>query len=148
VDLNLIARETAALVDHDARSQDVEIVLELAEGLPAVQGERVLLEQVVFNLVRNAMDAVLAGSGERRVTLRTSSDAQLVYVEVSDSGPGVDPALGEHIFDSFVTNKQGGLGMGLAISRSIVEAHGGTLRYANNPGGGATFTFSLAREAC
>jgi PAS domain S-box-containing protein len=148
VDLNLIARETAALVDHDARSQDVEIVLELAEGLPAVQGERVLLEQVVFNLVRNAMDAVLAGSGEHRVTLRTSSDAQLVYVEVSDSGPGVDPALGEHIFDSFVTNKQGGLGMGLAISRSIVEAHGGTLRYANNPGGGATFTFSLAREAC
>jgi two-component system C4-dicarboxylate transport sensor histidine kinase DctB len=108
----------------------------------------VLLEQVVFNLVRNAMDAVLAGSGERRVTLRTFSDAQLVYLEVSDSGPGVDPALGEHIFDSFVTNKQGGLGMGLAISRSIVEAHAGTLRYANNPGGGATFTFSLAREAC
>jgi PAS domain S-box-containing protein len=148
VDLNLIARGTAALVDHDARSQDVEIVLELAEGLPAVQGDRVLLEQVVFNLVRNAMDAALSGSGERRVTLRTSSDAQLVYLEVSDSGPGVDPALGEHIFDSFVTNKQGGLGMGLAISRSIVEAHAGTLRYANNPGGGATFTFSLARVAC
>ena len=84
---------------------------------------------------------------ERRVTLRTAFDAQLVYVEVSDSGPGVDPALGERIFDSFVTSKQGGLGMGLAISRSIVEATGGTLRYVANPGGGATFTFSLAREA-
>ena len=148
VDLNLIARETTDLVDHEARSQSVEIVLQLAEGLPPVQGERVLLEQVVFNLVRNAIDAVLAGSGERRVTLRTSSDAQLVYVEVCDSGPGVDPALGEHIFDSFVTSKQGGLGMGLAISRSIVEAHGGSLRYAANPEGGATFTFSLSQEAC
>jgi PAS domain S-box-containing protein len=147
VDLNLIASETAALVDHDARAQDVEVVLELAEGLPPVQGERVLLEQVVFNLLRNAMDAVLTGSGERRVTLKTAFDAQLVYVEVSDSGPGVDPTLGERIFDSFVTSKQGGLGMGLAISRSIVEANGGTLRYAANPGGGATFTFSLAREA-
>jgi PAS domain S-box-containing protein len=144
VDLNLVARETDALVDHDARSHDVEIVLELAEDLPLVQGERVLLEQVVFNLLRNAIDAV-AGSGERRVTLRTFSDAQLVYVEVSDTGPGVDPALGEQIFSSFVTSKQGGLGMGLAISRSIVEAHGGSLRYASNPGGGATFTFSLAQ---
>ncbi|MDT3708207.1 MAG: ATP-binding protein [Thiobacillus sp.] len=144
VDLNLIARETVGLLDHDARAQGVEMVLELAGDLPAVQGERVLLEQVVFNLVRNAMDAVLAGSGERRVTLKTSSDAHLVYVEVSDTGPGVDPELGEHIFDSFVTGKQGGLGMGLAISRSIAEAHAGSLRYANRPGGGATFTFSLA----
>ena len=147
VDLNLVAGETAALVDHDARSHDVEIVLELAEGLPLVQGERVLLEQVAFNLLRNAIDAVLAGSGERRVTLRTFSDAQLVYVEVSDTGPGVDPALGEQIFSSFVTSKQGGLGMGLAISRSIVEALGGSLRYTSNPGGGATFTLSLAQVA-
>lgn len=147
VDLNQVARETAALVDHDARSHGVEIVLELAEGLPPVQGERVLLEQVAFNLLRNAIEAVLAGSGERRVALRTFSDAQLVYVEVSDTGPGVDPALGEQIFSSFVTSKQGGLGMGLAISRSIVEAHGGSLRYASNPGGGATFTFSLAQVA-
>jgi two-component system sensor kinase FixL len=145
LDLNLVARETAALVDHDARSHDVEIVLALAEGLPLVQGERVLLEQVIFNLLRNAIDAVLAGPGERRVMLRTFSDAQLVYVEVSDTGPGVNPALGEQIFSSFVTSKQGGLGMGLAISRSIVEAHGGSLRFASNPGGGATFTFSLAQ---
>lgn len=143
VDLNLVARETAALVDHDARSHGVEIVRELAEGLPLVQGERVLLEQVAFNLLRNAIDAALTGSGERRVTLRTFSDAQLVYVEVSDTGHGVDPALGEQIFSSFVTSKQGGLGMGLAISRSIVEAHGGSLRYASNPGGGTTFTFSM-----
>lgn len=151
VDLNLIVRETATLVDHEARSQEVKIDLELAEDLPSVQGDRVLLEQVVFNLVRNAMDAVLAQPGERRITLRTAFDAQLVYVEISDTGLGVDPALGEHIFDSFVTSKQEGMGMGmgmgLTISRSIIEAHAGTLRYTPNPGGGATFRFSLAREA-
>jgi len=147
VDLNQIARETADLVDHDARAQGVAVALDLAPALPVVQGERVLLEQVLFNLVRNAMEAVLAGTGERRVTLRTRADAQLVYVEVIDTGPGVDPALGDQIFDSFVTGRQGGLGMGLAISRSIVEAHGGSLRYAARPEGGAAFTFSLAREA-
>jgi len=147
VDMNLIAREVAALIDHEARSQKVGIVLELAEDLPPVLGERVLLEQVVFNLVRNAMDAVLPQSVERRVTLWTSFDAQRVYVEVSDTGPGVDPALGDLIFDSFVTSKQEGLGMGLTISRSIIEAHASTLRYARNPEGGSTFMFSLACEA-
>jgi two-component system sensor kinase FixL len=77
--------------------------------------------------------------------LRTSFDAQHVHVEVSDTGRGVDPALAERIFDSFVTGKEGGLGMGLSISRTIVEAHGGILRYAANPGGGSTFMFSLDR---
>ena len=147
VDLNTVLRETAALVEHEAKTQNVQIVLDLADELPPARGEKVLLEQVVLNLVRNAMDAVVTGGGERRVTLKTSADAHLVYVEVSDTGPGVDPALGQHIFDSFVTGKQGGLGMGLAISRSIVEAHAGTLRYATNPEGGAAFTFSLAQEA-
>ncbi|MDQ1314689.1 MAG: Histidine kinase [Pseudomonadota bacterium] len=147
VDLNLIAREVTALIDHEFRSREVGVFLELAEDLPQVQGDRVLLEQVIFNLARNAMDALLDQSGERRMTLRTTFDAHLVYFEVSDSGPGVDPALGEHVFDSFVTSKQEGLGMGLTISRSIIEAHAGTLRYTMNPGGGATFMFSLAREA-
>lgn len=147
VDLNQIARETAALLGHEARAHEVEIVEALAEALPPVQGDRVLLEQVVFNLVRNAMDAVSAEAGARRVTLATSADDRLVYVEVSDTGPGVDPAFAEHIFDSFVTGRRGGLGMGLAISRSIVEAHGGTLRYSATPGGGSTFAFSLAQEA-
>ncbi|MGK2953524.1 MAG: ATP-binding protein [Thiobacillus sp.] len=147
VDLNLIAREVTALIGHETRSQLVEIVLELAEELPSLQGERILLEQVVFNLVRNAMDAVLAQSGERRVVLKTTFDAHLVYFEVSDSGVGVDPALSDHIFDSFVTSKQEGLGMGLTISRSIIEAHAGNLRHIPNPAGGTTFMFSLAREA-
>jgi len=133
------------LLSHEARSQQVEIVLELAENLPPVHGERVLLEQVVFNLARNAMDAVLSQPGERRITLRTAFDGQLVHVEVSDTGSGVDAALADHIFDSFVTGKQGGMGLGLSISRSIIETHAGILRYAPNPGGGSTFMFSLTR---
>ena len=147
VDMNLIAREAAELISYEAKSHEVAIVLELADDLPAVHGDRVLLEQVVFNLLRNAVDAAVAQSGERKITLKTAFDAQQVRFEVSDSGPGVDPALGEHIFDSFVTSKQGGMGMGLTISRSIIEAHASTLRYITNPGGGTTFMFSLAREA-
>jgi two-component system sensor kinase FixL len=80
------------------------------------------------------------------VTIGTGFDARRVMVRVKDNGPGVDPALGEQIFDSFTSSKRDGLGMGLAISRSIVEAHAGTLRYANNPEGGSTFKFSLERE--
>ncbi|MDP1923914.1 MAG: PAS domain-containing protein [Thiobacillus sp.] len=147
VDLNPIMREVAALLDHEAGSQQVEIVLELAENLPPVQGEGVLLEQVVFNLARYALDRVRAQTGERRITLRTLFDAQLVYVEVCDTGSSVDPAPGEHIFDSLVTGRQEGLGMGLSISRSIIEAHAGTLRYVMNPEGGNAFMFSLTREA-
>jgi PAS domain S-box-containing protein len=145
VDLGQTATEVAALLEHEAKSQQVEIVLDLAEDLPPVHGEHVLLEQVVFNLARNAMDAVLSQTGERRITLRTFFDGQRVHVEVSDTGRGVDAALAERIFDSFVTGKEGGLGLGLSISRSIVEAHGGILRYLANPGGGSTFLFSLDR---
>jgi len=146
VNLNQVAGEVAALLRHEAQSQNVEIVLQLAEDLPAVQGELVLLEQVIFNLVRNAADALQQQSGERRITLVTSFDAERVSVEIRDTGPGVDPLLGERVFDSFVTNKQAGMGMGLAISRSIIEAHAGKLSYVVNPDGGATFVFSLPRE--
>ena len=147
VDLNQVARDVAALLEHEARSHDVEMVLELAEALPAVQGEGILLEQAVFNLARYALDGLLAQVGVRRITLKTTFDAQLVYVEVCDSGPPVDPALREHLFDSFVTGKWGGVGMNLSISRSIIETHAGTLRYAVSPGGGNIFKFSLTREA-
>jgi two-component system sensor kinase FixL len=146
VDLNRVAGEVAGLLRHEARSQDMEIILRLVDDLPLAQGDAVLLEQVVFNLARNAMDAVLPRPHARRITISTSFDPERVQVEVGDTGPGVDPALGDHIFDSFVTGKQEGVGMGLAISRSIIEAHAGTLRYQANADGGATFVFSLPRE--
>jgi two-component system, LuxR family, sensor kinase FixL len=147
VNLNQVADEVSALLRHESQSQGVEVVLQLAEGLPPVYGDLVLLEQVVFNLVRNAMEALLRQPGGRRITLATSFDADRVYVEVRDTGPGIEPDISERIFDSFVTSKQEGIGMGLAISRSIIEAHGSKLRYVVNPEGGVTFMFSLAREA-
>lgn len=146
VNLNDVARDVVALLRHEAQSQAVEIELQLAEDLPPVQGELVLLEQVIFNLVRNAMEALLQQPSGRRITLATSFDAERVYVEVRDNGPGVSPALGEHVFDSFVTSKQEGMGMGLTISRSIIEAHAGKLRYDVHPEGGSAFKFSLTRE--
>lgn len=147
VALNQVAGEVAALLRHEAQSQRVEIILQLAEDLPSVQGEVVLLEQVIFNLVRNALDALPPLPDRGKITLTTSFDATQVYVEVMDTGSGVDPVLGERVFDSFVSSKQEGVGMGLTISRSIIEAHGGKLRYLANPEGGATFMFSLPRDA-
>lgn len=147
VNLNQVANEVAGLLRHEARSLNVEIVARLVENLPSVQGDAVLLEQVVFNLARNAMDAVQSQAGTRRITIVTSFDADRVYLEVRDTGPGVDPALSERMFESFVTGKQEGIGMGLAISRSIIEAHAGNLRHLLNEDGGATFVFSLARES-
>jgi PAS domain S-box-containing protein len=146
VDMNQIVQEAADLLAHDAKSRHVAVQLELAADLPQVQGDRVLLQQVVFNLGRNAVDALHDQPGERRVTLRTRYDDSRVSLEVADNGPGVDPALGERVFDSFVSSKHDGLGMGLTISRSIVEAHAARLRYVANPQGGAIFTFSLERE--
>jgi PAS domain S-box-containing protein len=146
VDMNLIARETEALLAHEARSHQVSVILELAEGLPTVPGDRVLLQQVVFNLLRNALDAVRSRTGERRVVLSSSFDSQQVTFKVSDNGPGVDPAFGADIFDSFITSKKDGLGMGLTISRTIIEAHAGSLHYTTNPEQGSTFMFSLVRE--
>ena len=146
VNLNRVADEVAALLRYEAQSQQIEMVLRLDPELPLVQAELILLEQVVFNLMRNAMDAVASQSGSRRIALVTAHDAQQVYLEVRDNGPGIDPALGERIFDSFMTNKKEGLGMGLTISRSIIEAHAGKLWFALDPEGGTVFAFSLPRE--
>ncbi len=145
VNLNQLASEAAALLRHEARTLNIEIVLQLAEDLPPVQGEVVLLEQVVFNLLRNSMDSLPPESDSRRITLVTSFDTERVYVDVRDTGAGVDAELGERVFDSFVTTKPDGAGMGLAISRSIIETHAGQLGYVLNPEGGSTFTFSLPR---
>lgn len=146
VDLNQTLREAAALLDHEARTQNVMLKLDLAENLPIVQGGHVLLAQAVFNLGRRALDALLTHSGTREIILKTSFDAQRVYVEVCDSGPELDPAAGDHIFDSFLNRMEQKGNMDLTISRTIVEAHAGTLRHAPNPEGGTIFMFSLARE--
>jgi two-component system sensor kinase FixL len=146
VDLNQVAREVAGLMQFDADRHAVAIALELADGMPTLAAELILVEQVLFNLVRNALEALTRQTGPGNVVIRTGFDARQAWVEVRDNGPGVNDELGESIFESFRTDKREGLGLGLAISRSIVKAHGGALGYANNPEGGATFRCSLPRQ--
>jgi C4-dicarboxylate-specific signal transduction histidine kinase len=146
VDLNQVAREVVALMRFDADWQNIAIELDLAEGMPNLSAELILVEQVLFNLVRNAFEAKASETEKKRVLIRTRFDQAYACIEVEDNGLGVNESLGNSIFESFMTDKQNGLGMGLAISRSIVEAHGGTLGYVNNPQGGATFRCCLPRE--
>ena len=145
LDLNEVTREVARLVRGDAIAREASIHLELAPELPPVLGDRVELQQVLLNLILNGLDAMRQTSPEERVLiLRTAPDAAGgVRVIVQDTGSGIDPASLDRVFEAFHTTKPAGLGMGLAIARSIVEAHGGRLDAENNPGRGAAFTFAL-----
>jgi signal transduction histidine kinase len=145
LDLNDLVREVLPLVRSKLSKVGVTACFELAADLPGVCGDRVQLQQVVLNLLVNAAEA-LAGveAGRRRLAVRTARDgAAAAALAVSDSGPGLKPEGPGRVFDPFFTTKPGGMGMGLAISRSIVAAHGGTIRAENNAEGGATFTFTL-----
>ena len=145
LDIGELVSQVARLVSSDAIIRNVAIRLDLAPGLPPVCGDRVQLQQVILNLLMNGLDAMReSGEGERTLVLRTESGGPAtVVVAVEDSGVGIDEADLDHVFHAFYTTKAGGLGMGLAIARSIVEAHGGHLEARNNSGGGATFSFTL-----
>ena len=143
LDLNAVVQELAVLVESDARSNDVRLLIELAPGLPRVVGDAVQLQQVMLNLVRNAIEAVQSGGGERLVVLRTELCPVGVEISVSDLGPGVDPAIRERLFQPFATTKPEGTGLGLAISRSIVENHGGALACRDHQPHGSCFYFQL-----
>jgi signal transduction histidine kinase len=145
LDVGELVSQVARLVTSDAIIRNVAIRLELSAELPPVCGDRVQLQQVVLNLLMNALDAMReSGAGERAIVLRTSAvGPDGVAVEVEDSGVGIEGADLDHVFHAFYTTKPEGLGMGLAIARSIVEAHGGRLTARNNPAGGATFSFTL-----
>jgi signal transduction histidine kinase len=145
LDLNEALEDVARLVGGDAVVRGVSIRLELAAGLPPVLGDRVQLQQVALNLVLNGMDAMReSGPDDRTLVLRTAvADAETVRVEVKDSGPGISESDMGKIFQTFYTTKPDGMGIGLAITRSIVDVHGGRLEAHNNPDGGATFSFTL-----
>ena len=145
LDLNELIREVARLMRSDAISRGVSLSLELAADLPAVGGNRVQLQQVVLNLVLNGLDAMHEpGAGEWTLVIRTARDgADAVAVSVQDAGTGIDEKNVDQLFHPLFTTKAEGLGMGLAISRTIVEAHGGRMSAANNATAGATFQFSL-----
>jgi PAS domain S-box-containing protein len=139
-----IIEESIAFLKQDFLSKGISIILDLATALPHIVGDRTQLQQVIVNLVSNAMQAV-ANSGDRSILIRTTlSDAETVYCAVEDSGPGLDPAALPRLFDSFFTTRKTGMGMGLPISRSIIEAHGGQIRAENDSKlGGARFSFEL-----
>jgi signal transduction histidine kinase len=140
-----IVSEVARLVRNDAIIRNVSMSLELAPDLPRVCGDRVQLQQVVLNLVLNGLEAMREpGPGDRTLVIRTARDgAAAVAIAVQDSGIGIDEKDVDRMFQPLYTTKAEGLGMGLAIARSIVEAHGGRLGAANNIAGGATFRFTL-----
>ena len=143
--------EVAALVRVDAATRQVKVDLEVPDDLPPVQGDRVHLQQVLLNLILNGMDALNgAAADNRRVRVAVRRDGgQAVEIAVSDAGPGIPAEALAHVFDPFFTTKPNGMGMGLAISRTIVEAHGGRIWAENTHGGGAAFRFTLpiAKEA-
>jgi PAS domain S-box-containing protein len=143
--VNDVIREIDALLQNQARQYSVGVHLQLKENVPCVLGDRVQLQQVVMNLMLNAIEAMNDAGGEL-VVKSELTDAGYVLISVSDTGVGLPKENEGHIFEAFFTTKSQGSGMGLAISRSIVESHGGRLWATGNPGRGATFYVQLPRQ--
>jgi PAS domain S-box-containing protein len=145
VDVNDLVREMAALLEHEATVHDVSISTDLEPTLPQVIGDRVQLQQVLLNLMLNAIDAMKGSAGEMQITSRRGTEGD-VEISVIDSGVGLPTENLDRIFDAFFTTKPNGTGMGLSISRAIIESHRGRLWAHANPSGGATFEFTLPNE--
>jgi NO-binding membrane sensor protein with MHYT domain len=145
LEVNGAIGEVIALTRGEVLKNNVSVQTQLAEGLPLIQGDRVQLQQVILNLIINAVEAMRGvREGSRGLLIGTGKDASGgVRVAVEDSGPGLNPESSEHLFDSFYTTKPGGTGMGLSICRSIVEAHGGRIWATPNAGPGITVQFTL-----
>ncbi len=143
VAINDAILEVIALTRTEAANNSVSVWTQLAEGLPRVQGDRVQLQQVLINLIINAIEAMRdVGEEERELLISTRNEPDGVSVEVRDSGPGFAPAALERVFEAFYTTKPGGLGLGLSICRSIIEAHNGQLWASPNVPRGAIFRFT------
>ena len=148
-DINDTILDVVALTRSELSSNRVSLQTQFAQGLPLVQGDRVQLQQVILNLIVNAMEAMSGvREGTRELWISTEINASTgALVAVRDSGPGLDPASLEHLFDAFYTTKSSGMGMGLSICRSIIEAHGGRIWAEANVPQGAAFQFTLPSQA-
>jgi PAS domain S-box-containing protein len=144
IDLNEISRETVALLRSEAVRYNISVRTELAPDLPQIVGDRVQLQQVAMNLIVNGIEAMKEVDGTREMLIKSQrGENEQILVSVSDTGIGFPPELAEQIFDPYFTTKPHGTGMGLRISRSIVESHSGRLWAVSTPGHGATFHLSL-----
>lgn len=144
VSVAAVLEDTVAFTANDARNAGVRIALELEPGLPPVTADRILVEQVILNLVRNGVEAMATtAEGDKLLEVSAALSGGEVTIEVSDRGCGIDPALAERLFDPFTSTKAEGMGMGLNICRSILELHHGRLFHAARPGGGTIFTVTL-----
>ena len=147
IDLHVVIHESLALVAHDMRTRQIEATVNLSSSPCIITGDEVLLQQVMVNLLMNAMDAMAeTPPARRRVTISTEVRAADVGVSVRDAGTGLPAQIDGALFTPFVTTKAHGLGIGLTITRTIVDAHRGTIDARNNPEGGATFTVTLRRS--
>jgi signal transduction histidine kinase len=150
VSVDALVRDVAALLKADAAARGVALTCSCEPELPPVRGDRVHLSQVLINMVVNAMDAVATQPPtQRQVALRASAlEDGRVQLVVTDTGTGVPETLMTRIFEPFFTTKATGMGMGLSVSRTIAEAHGGELWAENSRNGGATFHLRLPAVAC
>jgi C4-dicarboxylate-specific signal transduction histidine kinase len=148
LEINEAVLEVIALTRVEVLKNGVSVRTQLAESLPLIRADRVQLQQVILNLIVNAIEAMSGvGEGARELLISTrKAEPNGVLVGVRDSGPGLAPAFLERVFDAFYTTKSGGLGMGLSICRSIIEAHGGRLWASTNVPHGATFEFTVSAQ--
>jgi len=147
-DLNAAIREVLVLTDDELRRNNILVETSLDADLPMVECDRVQIQQIILNLIMNAVEAMgTVNDRPRRLAVGSASDAKAVQIEVRDSGPGIDPSHADQLFEAFYTTKAEGMGMGLSISRDIVEAHGGRLWVSPNVSQGAAFHFSLPVDA-
>ncbi len=146
--MNEAAKEVIALSVSELQQNRTIPQLDLAAGLPSVLGDRIQIQQVILNLIRNGSDAMsMVADRPRELLIKTESDESgEVRLSVRDTGVGIDPKVEEKLFEAFYTTKGDGMGIGLSVSRSIIESHQGRLWAARNEGPGATFSFAIPRS--
>ncbi len=145
VKVNYLVREVVRLTAAEARQSGINVSLDLANDLDPIHVDNIQLQQVLFNLLRNAMEAINTGNGDKReLSIHASQNGEnCVEIAISDSGPGIPAAIADRLFEPFVTSKPHGMGIGLSISRSIIDAHGGRIWATRNPDQGTTFHIRL-----
>jgi two-component system sensor kinase FixL len=141
--LNLIVEEASDFAATGIKIEGMELIFDLADDLPPIEMDRTQVQQVVVNLVRNAIEALRQAKRRTIVIWTRAAEEGFQECGVADTGPGIAPELADQLFKPFVSTKPDGMGIGLSVSRSIVEAHGGKIHAEPNPGGGAIFRFSL-----